>query len=113
MGLALDATSVLDREMFHEEKEDAWRNHFEELSDRKLQALNPEVFCGGYLDLVARRRRAYEDEVARRNLEPGDPRTRAAGTVCADVSYGAGRLDVKSGQFCRACSKVVFRTQYW
>ena len=45
--LALDATSVLDREMFNEEKEEAWRNHFEELSDRELQALNPEVFCAG------------------------------------------------------------------
>lgn len=38
---------------------------------------------------------------------------------CADwrcvmaSSYGVERLDVKSGQFCRACSKVVFRTQYW
>ena len=27
--LALHATSVLDREMFNEEKEEAWRNHFE------------------------------------------------------------------------------------
>jgi hypothetical protein len=80
-GLALHATSVLDREMFNEEKEEAWRNHFEELSDRELQALNPEVFCAGYLDLVARLRRAYEDEVARRNPERGDPSTRAAGTA--------------------------------
>ncbi len=38
---------------------------------------------------------------------------------CADwrcvmaSSYGVERLDVKSAQFCRVCSKVVFRSQYW
>ena len=73
-GLALHATSVLDRAIFNEEKEEAWRNHFEELSDGELQALDPDLFCAGYLDLVARLRRAYDDEIARREL-----RSREAG----------------------------------
>ena len=73
-GLALHATSVLDRDMFNEEKEEAWRNHFEELSDSELQALDPDLFCAGYLDLVARLRRAYDNEIARREL-----RSREAG----------------------------------
>jgi hypothetical protein len=73
-GLALHATSVLDRDMFNEEKEESWRNNFEELSDSELQALDPEIFCAGYLDLVARLRRVYGDEITRRQL-----RTREAG----------------------------------
>ena len=78
-GLALHATSILDQEMFNEEKEESWRNHFEELSDDELQALNPEVLCAGYLDLVGRLRRAYEGEIARRRLRPRDTSSRGAG----------------------------------
>jgi hypothetical protein len=76
--LVLLATSVLDREIFNEEKETEWRNHFEGLSDEELRALDPEIFCAGYLDLVARLRRAYEDEVARRQLTPQDTGSRGA-----------------------------------
>jgi len=66
--LVLPATSILDLEIFNAEKEAEWRNHFEELSDEELRALDPEIFCAGLLDLVARLRRAYEDEAARREL---------------------------------------------
>jgi hypothetical protein len=66
--LALHATSILDREIFNKEKEAEWRKHFEGLSDEELRALDPEILCAGLLDLAARLRRAYEDEIARREL---------------------------------------------
>jgi hypothetical protein len=44
-ALALHATSILDREIFNEEKEAEWRNHFEALSDKELSALNPDILC--------------------------------------------------------------------
>ena len=47
-ALALHATSVLDREIFNDEKESEWRNHLEGLSDEELRALDPDVFCAGY-----------------------------------------------------------------
>jgi hypothetical protein len=75
-ALALHATSILDREIFNDEKEAEWRNHFEGLSDAELSALDPEIFCSGYLDLVERLRRAYDDEIARRQLTPGDTGSR-------------------------------------
>lgn len=78
-GLALHAISILNQEVFNEEQEAAWRNHFEALSDEELNALNPEIFCAGYLDLVARLRRAYDDELARRRLRPRDTGSREAG----------------------------------
>jgi hypothetical protein len=78
-ALALNATSILDREIFNEEREAAWRNHFEELSDAELSALDPEIFCAGLLDLVARLRGAYDDETARRQLKPRDTNSRGAG----------------------------------
>jgi hypothetical protein len=78
-GLALHATSILNQEVFNEEQEAAWRNHFEALSNEELSALNPEIFCAGYLDLVARLRRTYDDEIARRQLMPRDTTRREAG----------------------------------
>ena len=72
--LVLPATSILDLEIFNAEKEAEWRNHFEELSDEELRSLDPEIFCAGLLDLVARLRRAYEGEITR-----GELRSREAG----------------------------------
>jgi hypothetical protein len=65
-ALAFHATSILDLEIFNAEKEAEWRNHFEELSDAELNALDPEILCLGLRDLMARLRRAYDDEIARR-----------------------------------------------
>jgi hypothetical protein len=65
-GLNLNATSVLDRDLFNAEHEADWRSHLEALSDEELRELNPKVFCAGLLDRAARLKRAYEDEVARR-----------------------------------------------
>ena len=71
-ALALHATSVLDRDMFNAQQEEVWRANLETLSDGDLRALDPRIFCAGFLDRAARLRKAYEDEIARRNLKPRD-----------------------------------------
>ncbi len=68
-GHYLHASSILDRDLFNEEREAEWRTHMEALSDDDLRALDPNVFCAGYLDHIARIRRAYEDEMERRHLQ--------------------------------------------
>lgn len=78
-ALGLHATSILDREIFNEEKEAAWRNHLGRLSDTEVSALDPEVFCAGPLDLAARLTKAYDDEIARRQLQPRDTSRRGTG----------------------------------
>jgi len=65
-ALAPHATSVLDRDIFNAREEANWRTHLEELSDKELGLLNPDIFCAGLLDRAQRLRRAYIDEVARR-----------------------------------------------
>ena len=65
--LNLKATSVLDKEIFNEGLETAWRSHFEALTDAQLQALSPDVICAGLADRIARLKRAYHDELARRS----------------------------------------------
>jgi hypothetical protein len=68
-ALALHATSVLDASIFNPELEADWRANFEALSDEELGELDPEVFCAGLLDRVARLKRAYGEEIARRKLK--------------------------------------------
>jgi hypothetical protein len=68
-ALSLQATSVLDRDIFNAEHEADWRTHLEALSDEELRAQNPEIFCAGLLDRAARLKRAYRDEIARRGLK--------------------------------------------
>jgi hypothetical protein len=65
-ALAPHATSVLDRDIFNVREEANWRTHLEELSDKELGLLNPDIFCAGLVDRAQRLRRAYMDEVARR-----------------------------------------------
>jgi hypothetical protein len=69
-GLALHAHSLLDQHIFNEEQENEWRAALEILPDEELLALNPEVFCAGLLDRIARLKKAYAEEVAQRNLTP-------------------------------------------
>lgn len=64
--LNLRAASVLDKEIFNQEVEAAWRTHFEGLSDEDLRALNPRVVLAGLRDRVERLTRVYQEEVARR-----------------------------------------------
>jgi hypothetical protein len=65
-ALNLIATSILDKEVFNPQLEADWRTHFEELSDEELRALHPDVICAGLVDRIARLKRAYTDELARR-----------------------------------------------
>lgn len=65
-ALNLIATSILDKEVFNPQLEADWRTHFQELSDQELRALHPDVICAGLVDRIARLKRAYSDELARR-----------------------------------------------
>jgi len=65
----LHAVSVLDRDLFNATHEEEWQRHFEAISDADLLALRPEVFTAGLLDRVARMKRVYAGEVARRDLK--------------------------------------------
>jgi hypothetical protein len=64
--LNMEATSVIEREIFNPQQEEEWRNHLQALSDEQLQALKPEVFCGALLDRAERLKRAYFEEIASR-----------------------------------------------
>jgi hypothetical protein len=66
----LVAESILQKEIFNETIEADWKTLFEELSDQELIALEPEILFGGLEDRIERLRRAYEEEFARRELEP-------------------------------------------
>ena len=65
-ALNLKATSILDKEMFNPQLEADWRTHFQELTDDQLRVLTPDVICAGLADRMARLKRAYNDELARR-----------------------------------------------
>ncbi len=65
-ALNLKATSILDKEIFNPQLESDWRTHFQELTDEQLRALTPDVICAGLADRMARLKRAYSDELARR-----------------------------------------------
>jgi hypothetical protein len=68
-GLELHAVSVLDQHLFNEDQESGYRANFESLTDEELKVLDPDIFCAGLLDRVARLRKAYEDEMATRKLK--------------------------------------------
>jgi hypothetical protein len=65
-ALNLKATAILDRDLFNAGIEADWRTHFEQLTDEELRALTPDVICAGLTDRIARLKRAYNDELARR-----------------------------------------------
>ena len=67
-ALNLQATSVLDEQIFNVDVEGAWAVHFQALSDEELQALTPEVICAGMEDRIMRLKRAYAAELDRRQL---------------------------------------------
>lgn len=64
--LNLKAASVLDRDLFNQELEEAWRTHFAELSDEELAALDPDILCAGILDRADRLNRIFQEEKERR-----------------------------------------------
>jgi hypothetical protein len=69
-ALIMHATSIVDRDVFNDEYEDEWRAHLQSLSDKELLILNPELFCAGMLDRVARIKKTYAAEMDRRNFKP-------------------------------------------
>ncbi len=70
-GMNLEATSVLDKEMYNAEIEASWRAHLEVLTDEQLLGLKKETILGGLLDRIERIGRAYDEEVARRRKTGG------------------------------------------
>jgi hypothetical protein len=67
--LGMQATSILDKEIFNADTEDRFRTHLETMSDEDLKALDPEILAAALLDRVERLRRAYRDELAHRGLD--------------------------------------------
>ena len=65
-GMNLEATSVLDKEIYNAEIEAEWRNHFAVLTDEEFFGVNKEILFGSLEDRIERIRRAYDDEVSRR-----------------------------------------------
>jgi hypothetical protein len=65
-GLALLATSVLDKEFFNPRQEVDWRTHFEMLSDDEFRVINIEDLTAGMVDRVERLTRVYASERDRR-----------------------------------------------
>jgi hypothetical protein len=70
LNLELHACAVIDRDLFNPEFEAEWRRHLSILSDEDMMALDPKIFCAAHLDRAERVRRAYIDEMQRRELPP-------------------------------------------
>jgi hypothetical protein len=68
--LTLQVGCVLDKKIWNQEIESEWRAHFETLSDEDLRAVDSRIVLGGLLDRIERITRAYDEELARRGLEP-------------------------------------------
>ena len=66
-GRNLEAISAVDVRVFNPRLEEDWKMHLQSLSDADLREIRPEIICAGFLDRAERLKRAYEDEVARRN----------------------------------------------
>jgi hypothetical protein len=65
----MHATSIVDRDLLNNDYETEWRTHLESLSDKELLALDPDVFCAGILDRVARITKSFANEMERRHLK--------------------------------------------
>jgi hypothetical protein len=72
VGFMLHAASILDRDCFNDYVEFDWRDQLAILSDEDMLALDPKIFCAGMLDRVARIKKVYAEEMAKRKLKaPG------------------------------------------
>jgi hypothetical protein len=69
MGCALHAASIMDRDLLNDEFETYWRDHLGMVSDEDLEMLDPDIFCAGLADKIARMKKAYAEEMTRRNLK--------------------------------------------
>jgi hypothetical protein len=66
--LNLQATSVLEIEIFNKDFEADWRAHLGTLTDEQLEAADPAVTFGGLIDKIDRVSRAYDEELERRGI---------------------------------------------
>lgn len=69
IGLALHASSILERDLFNEEHETEWQTQLNAYSDKDLLALDPDIFCAGPLDRAARMKKVYAKEMTKRKLK--------------------------------------------
>jgi hypothetical protein len=69
LELVVHAVSILDRDFFNGRFEAEWRDQIKMLSDKDLLALDPEIFCAGLLDRVTRMKKAYAEEIFKRELK--------------------------------------------
>jgi hypothetical protein len=67
--LNLEATSVLDRDIFNTDFEANWKSHLEHLSDEELEAMDPQAALCGIFDRVERVLNTFEAELERRGLK--------------------------------------------
>jgi hypothetical protein len=66
--LNLQATSVLEIEIFNKDFEVEWRAHLGSLSEEQLEAADPQLTFGGLIDKIERATRAYDEELERRGI---------------------------------------------
>jgi hypothetical protein len=69
VGCAMHAAGILDRDLFNDEFETYWRDHLGMLSNEDLLTLDPDIFCAGLLDKLARMKRVYAQEMTERKLK--------------------------------------------
>ena len=62
----LEASCVLNKEIYNERMVDGWRAHLTTLSDEQLLAATDDDLYGDLVDRLERMKRAYDEEVARR-----------------------------------------------
>jgi len=67
--LGTRAYYVVERKVFNRMAVAEWRSQLQTFSDEQLRALNPEDFWGALLDRAESMKRAYLDEIDRRNLQ--------------------------------------------
>ena len=68
-SLTLQATSIVDRDVHNPWIEMDWRTHLSSLTDEEFSKISPEVICAGLLDRAARLKKAYLEELRKRNLK--------------------------------------------
>ena len=68
--LGARATSVVERTVFNRAAVAEWQTQLQAFSDVELVALSPEDYWGVLLERAESMRRAYFDELARRDLRP-------------------------------------------
>jgi len=67
--LGTRAYYVVERKVFNRMAVAEWRSQLQAFSDEELRTLSPEDFWGALLDRAESMKRAYLDEIARRNLQ--------------------------------------------